>query len=193
MASGLVVTLIGPRCCGALMLLSTAMISISSGLLTTLQTNAPPAKWAGYQVFLGIGLGIGAQLPMYVVQTTLSTQEIPTATALMTFTPLLGSSVFVAVAQNLFQRVLVARLTEDLPGLDVGAVLGAGPTGLHELYEGDTLQRLLHVYSTAIVRTFYVAVGLAIASIVGSTAVVLWRPRKSRPEHDEDDEAILLE
>jgi hypothetical protein len=184
MVSGVLVTLV--RYYGPFMLLSAAMICISAGLLTTLDPTAGPAKWIGYQLFLGIAIGTGFQLPIFVVQTTLPTADIPTATALMTFTPLLGGSVFVSVAQNLFQNRLVAGLKAELPGLDATAVLATGPTGLRGRYQDYTLQTLLGVYNEAVVRTFYTAAGLAAASFLGA-AVIEWRPLKKKTDEKEEE------
>ncbi|UPX21005.1 uncharacterized protein EKO05_0011211 [Ascochyta rabiei] len=175
MVSGAVVTLI--RYYSPFMFLSATMVCISSGLLTTLTPTAGSAKWIGYQIFLGISVGIGFQLPIFVVQTTLAAADVPTATALMTFIPLLGGSVFVSVAQSLFQSSLVGGLNVQLPELDATVVLAAGPTGLRDSYEGDTLQKLLGVYNEAVMRTFYPTIGLAAASLLAAT-VIQWRPLK---------------
>jgi hypothetical protein len=173
MVSGVLVTVV--RYYSPFMLLSAAMVCISAGLLTTLDPTSGPAKWIGYQIFLGIAIGIGVQLPIFVVQTTLPTADIPTATALMTFAPLLGGSVFMLVAQNLFQGCLFDGLAVNLPDFDAAEVLAAGPTGLRAKYNGDTLQKLLGVYNEAVVRTFYPTIGLAAASLLAAT-VIQWRP-----------------
>ncbi|OJJ99061.1 hypothetical protein ASPACDRAFT_29519 [Aspergillus aculeatus ATCC 16872] len=176
MGSGLLVTAVRYYY-SPVMLLSAGLTCISAGLLTTLRLDSPAAAWAGYQVFFGLAAGLGIQLPVFVVQTTLPTTDIPTATALMAFVQVFGGAVFVFVGQNVFQNQLVAALLHaDLPAeLDVQAVLGAGPAGLRAIASGDTLVTLLGVYNLAVVRTFYVAVGLAVASVLGA-AVVEWRP-----------------
>ncbi|KAJ5279766.1 hypothetical protein N7478_005138 [Penicillium angulare] len=180
MLSGAFVTMI--RYLSPFMLLSAAMTCISAGILTTLEPTSGPAKWVGYQLFLGIAIGTGFQLPIFVVQTTLPATDIPIATALMTFAPLLGGSVFVSVAQNLFNNRLVAGLKANLTQSDVSAVLQAGPTGLWVRYQGATLQTLLKVYNAAVTRTFYAGIGLAATSFIGA-AVVQWRS----PKQDTND------
>jgi hypothetical protein len=173
MTSGIVVTML--RYYSPFMLLSAIMACISTGLLTTFSPGVGPAKWIGYQIFLGTAIGIGFQLPIFVVQTTLSAADIPTATALMTFVPLMGGSVFVSVAQNLFQSRLIGGLRTHLPELDPAAVLATGPTGLRAVYEGYTLQKLLEVYNEAVVGTFYPTIALTAVSLLAAT-VIQWRP-----------------
>ncbi|PYH42533.1 MDR family MFS transporter, partial [Aspergillus saccharolyticus JOP 1030-1] len=173
--SGLLVTAV--RYYTPLMLLSAILACISAGLLTTLHPDSPASAWAGYEVFFGLAAGLGIQLPVFVAQTTLADHEVPTATALMAFVQVLGAAVFVFVGQNVFQNQLVQGLVRDAAaGLDVQAVLAAGPAGLREGgYSGDTMAMLLAVYNDAVVRTFYVAVGLAVVSVLGA-ALVEWRP-----------------
>ena len=36
--------------------------TIANGLMSTLCPNTPTAKWAGYQVLLGLGRGAGMQI-----------------------------------------------------------------------------------------------------------------------------------
>jgi hypothetical protein len=173
MTSGIVVTML--RYYSPFMLLSAIMACISTGLLTTFSPSVGPAKWIGYQIFLGTAIGVGFQLPIFVVQTTLSATDIPTATALITFVPLMGGSVFVSVAQNLFQSRLIGGLRTHLPELDMAAVLATGPTELRAVYEGTTLHKLLEVYNGAVVGTFYPTIALAAVSLFAAM-VIQWRP-----------------
>ncbi|KAJ5107401.1 hypothetical protein N7456_004076 [Penicillium angulare] len=186
MLSGVFVTM--AQYLSPFMLLSALMTCISAGILTTLEPTSGSAKWAGYQFFIGIAIGTGFQLPIFVVQTTLPATDIPIATALMTFAPLLGGSVFVSVAQNLFNNRLVAGLKAQMTQTDVLAVLQAGPTGLWDRYQGDMLQTLLKVYNAAVTRTFYVGIGLAGASLIGA-GVVQWRSPKEDANDDSREES----
>ncbi|GKZ35922.1 hypothetical protein AbraIFM66950_006757 [Aspergillus brasiliensis] len=171
--SGVLVTVTGYF--GPFMLLGAAMASISAGLLSTLQPGSGTGEWIGYQVVLGMGIGVGFQLPVFVVQTTLAAADIPTATALMTFIQLLGGAIFVSVAQNIFRNQLASDIRTALPLLDPTAVINAGPTSLRGMYSGDTLTTLIGLYNDAVVHTFYLAIGLAAASFLAAT-VIQWRP-----------------
>lgn len=52
-------------------IISSIMMSVGAGLLTTFTPTTGHAKWIGYQVLFGLGLGFGTQQPMNVVQTVL--------------------------------------------------------------------------------------------------------------------------
>lgn len=50
------------------MILSVLIGSIGTGLLSTIGLTTETARWAGYMVLTGIGIGIGVQLPYTAVQ-----------------------------------------------------------------------------------------------------------------------------
>jgi hypothetical protein len=57
--------------------------SIGVGLLYTLTIGSSSAKWIGYQVLAGLGLGLGFQVPVSAVQATLSQIDIPSGSAMI--------------------------------------------------------------------------------------------------------------
>lgn len=177
MLAGGLVTLIGYYT--PFMILSSIILSIAAGLLTTLQPTSPHPKWIGYQALLGIGHGMGLQQPMIVVQTALPVTDVPSATAIIMFSQTLGGAVFVSVAQNVFQNCLVRNLREKAPGVDAGRVLGAGATMVRKVVDEKDLAKVLLAYNDAITETFYVGVAMAVLSILG-TVGVQWLSVKGR-------------
>jgi hypothetical protein len=153
---------------------------IGAGLTTTFTPATGHAKWIGYQVLFGVGLGFGAQQPLNVVQTVLDRSDIATGSALVLFVRFLGSAVFLPVAQNIFLNSLVSKLT-NLPGISPSAVTGGGATELRGLASGDDLKTLLSDYNGAIVNVFYVAVATCAVTVFGSIFVE-WRSLKARAE-----------
>lgn len=161
-------------------LLSSVLMPIGAGLLVTFTPTTSHSKWIGYQVLFGIGLGVGAQQPLNVVQTVLERSDIAIGSALVMFTRFLGSAVFLPVAQNIFLNSLVSKLT-NLPGISPGAVTGGGATELRNLASGDDLKTLLFDYNSAIVDVFYMVIATCAITIFGSVFVE-WRSLKARAE-----------
>ncbi|KAL9090656.1 MAG: hypothetical protein Q9165_005144 [Trypethelium subeluteriae] len=153
---------------------------IGAGLMTTFTPSTGHAKWIGYQVIFGIGLGCGTQQPLTVVQTVLDRPDVAIGSAVMMFTRFLGSAVFLPVAQNIFLNSLVKKLT-NLPGISPGAVTGGGATDLRNLASGDDLTTLLSDYNTAIINVFYMVVATCAATIFGSVFVE-WRSVRARAQ-----------
>jgi MFS family permease len=154
-------------------IISSIMMSVGAGLLTTFTPTTGHAKWIGYQVLFGLGLGFGTQQPMNVVQTVLDRSDIATGGAVVLFTRFLGSSIFLPVAQNVFLKRLLEKLT-NLPD----AVIDNGATELRHLATGDDLNTLLSDYNTAILDVFYLNVATSCLTVFGSL-LVEWRSLKA--------------
>ncbi|OBT73496.1 hypothetical protein VF21_07242 [Pseudogymnoascus sp. 05NY08] len=159
-------------------ILSSIITSIGAGLFTTLTPATGHAKWIGYQVLYGIGLGFGVQQPMNVVQTVLDRTDIATGTAVVTFMRFLGPAIFLPVAQNIFLGRLISKLA-NIPGISAKTVLDGGATDIKNLATGDNLQRLISDYNDSIVSVFYIVVATSSVTIFGSV-LVEWRSLKAR-------------
>ncbi|OBT43716.1 hypothetical protein VE00_05576 [Pseudogymnoascus sp. WSF 3629] len=159
-------------------ILSSIISSIGAGLFTTLTPSTGHAKWIGYQVLYGIGLGFGVQQPMNVVQTVLDRSDIATGTAVVTFVRFLGPAIFLPVAQNIFLSRLISKLA-NIPGISAKTVLGGGATDIKNLATGDNLGRLISDYNDSIVSVFYIVVATSSVTIFGSV-LVEWRSLKAR-------------
>lgn len=158
-------------------IISSIMMSVGAGLLTTFTPTTGHAKWIGYQVLFGLGLGFGTQQPMNVVQTVLDRSDIATGGAVVLFTRFLGSSIFLPVAQNVFLKRLLEKLT-NLPDINPHAVIDGGATELRHLATGDDLNTLLSDYNTAILDVFYLNVATSCLTVFGSL-LVEWRSLKA--------------
>jgi hypothetical protein len=65
------------------MIVSGVLSTIGVGLLYTLTIGSSSAKWIGYQVITGLGLGLGFQVPVSAVQATLPQIDIPSGSAMI--------------------------------------------------------------------------------------------------------------
>lgn len=150
------------------MLVCMALFSIGSGLITTfgLHTNLP--AWFGYQVLAGLGIGVGFQGGVLVVQTVLPISDVPVATACVSFFQSLGGALFIAVAQSLFQNALLAGIEKNAPELPAQVFLHSGATSIRAILEGlgklDSLDVVLQAYVDGLTRCFWITAACAIAA-----------------------------
>ncbi|KAJ7679255.1 major facilitator superfamily domain-containing protein [Mycena polygramma] len=163
------------------MYLSTICMAVGSGLLTTFQVNTGHAKWIGYQVLVGIGCGAGMNQPVMAAQAVLDLKDVPTGTALIMFLQSIGGSVFVSIAQNVFENKLVSGIRSDVPSIDPSIVLRAGATSLKDAVPPAVVGAVLFVYNRALVSAFYVATATACLSVVGTLAIE-WKNVKVQAE-----------
>jgi len=156
---------------GPFLLFSVIASSIGAGLLTTFQVDTTHPAWIGYQVLYGIGIGAGQQVSFVIVQAALPPQDIPVAMALVVFAQTLGGAIFVSVSNNIFSNLLVKNLMRAVPDLAPSIVSSTGATNLKHVVDPRFLPDVLVAYNHAITQTWYAAVALAAASIVGVAAV----------------------
>ncbi|GKZ39044.1 hypothetical protein AbraIFM66950_011726 [Aspergillus brasiliensis] len=169
------------------MILGCILVLISTALMTTFTPSTGTVKWAGYQVIMGAGIGMGAQQTVLAMQASLPPKDVPVGTALMIFYQTLGGAVFLIVAQNVFQHELVERLTAmSIPGMDARSVAAAGATEVRNLVPAEYLGEALDAYNGAVVRTFYISVALTGVAVL-ATFVPEWKSVKTVKTGEEED------
>ncbi|KAJ5602440.1 hypothetical protein N7537_005396 [Penicillium hordei] len=169
------------------MIMSSVILAIGAGLLSTLKTDSGSGEWVGYQILMGLGVGLGMQQPYIVVQNVLPDGDIPTGTAVITFAQTLGGAIFISVGQNIFQNQFVHAMRLEDPSVNVGAVLSAGMTTLRKHLPAEQLPVVLRSYNSAITEAFYVGMALAALSFFGTVALdwkSVKKPRNAPPDDD---------
>lgn len=144
------------------------LFSIGAGLITTFNLTTGLPHWFGYQVLTGLGIGVGFQGGILVVQTVLPLSDIPVATACVAFFQSLGGALFISVAQTLFQNGLIAGLKTNAPSLDPTLFLHTGATEIRtllaQLGKEDMLEGVLKAYALGLRHTFWITTSCAIAA-----------------------------
>ncbi|KAF7337043.1 Major facilitator superfamily transporter [Mycena venus] len=163
------------------MYLSTVCMAVGGGLLTTFKVNTGHARWIGYQVLVGIGCGAGMNQPVMAVQAVLDLKDVPTGTALVLFLQSIGGSVFVSIAQNVFENKLLSGIRQDVPSVDPTIVLRAGATSLKDAVAPALVDAVIVVYNKALVSAFYVGTAAACLSVVGTVAIE-WKSVKAKAQ-----------
>lgn len=170
------------------MLLGVALLSAGAGLLTTLQVGTGEARWVGYQVLYGLGMGSTFQAPNLAAQTVLPARDVPAGSSLMLFSQLLSGAVFVSVAQNVLDGALVRNLAGAAAGgFDPSAVLDAGATTVNTALPEPLRSAVLVAYNAALRQVFRVGLVMTCLTAFGAAAME-WRSVKSkRPARDGDE------
>ncbi|KAI2625238.1 MFS general substrate transporter [Xylaria nigripes] len=150
-----------------LILVSSVIMAVGSGLLSTLEVNSSIGYWLGYQILMAGGAGLGGPNVMLVAQVAVPQKDMAIATSLLTFSQTLSSAIFLAVAQNIFQNQLFSNLTAHAPEVDAASVISMGATGFRKSVPPDQLPAVLRAYNKAIMQTFYLGVASSALSILG--------------------------
>jgi predicted MFS family arabinose efflux permease len=142
------------------MLFCMILYAIGAGLITTWNLTTPIKQWFGYQVLAGLGIGVGFQGGILVVQTVLPLSDVPVATACISFFQQLGGALFIAVCQSLFQTGILHGIEKNAPQLDAQLFLHSGATQIRqilaELHQEDMLDAVLLAYRDGLVHTYWI-------------------------------------
>jgi hypothetical protein len=176
MVSGVAITILGYYT--PFMLVSSVLMAIGAGLLTTLETDSNHSKWIGYQFIFGAGVGFGMQQALIAVQTVLKIDDVPIGTAIMIFAQTLGGALFISVGQNVFTNQLIKNLSVSVPDFDSAIVLVVGATELKNEIEQKFLPGVLFAYNKTLTQTFIVSAACAAFSLFGALFVE-WKNMKA--------------
>ncbi|OKL63163.1 hypothetical protein UA08_01165 [Talaromyces atroroseus] len=156
-----------------------AIATAGAGLVSTLEPTMSTAKWAGFVCLAAAGVGIAVQQSFTAVQSVLRLEQIPIATAAVTCFQSLGGAVFISVGNSILSNELrAASQANELPGIDVAAVLSAGATQFRSTVSPDALPALINVYNTALQKVFIAAIPMA-GIAFASTLLMEWRSVKA--------------
>ena len=143
-----------------------SIMAIGAGLITTWQVDTGSAKWIGYQVMYGFGMGLCFQTPNLATQTALPKPDVPMGMALMFFGQLLGAAVFVSVGENVLVNQLLQRLS-GIPNFQRSLVTAGGATELLETLPAQYRPQVLTAYNEALRRVFQIGLTLSCLAVVG--------------------------
>ncbi|KAF2963099.1 hypothetical protein GQX73_g10466 [Xylaria multiplex] len=159
------------------LLIGSFLMIIGAGLLTTLEVDTSMAKWIGYQVLYGFGLGMGIQVPNLAAQTVLQQADVATGVALMLFGLQLGGAIFISVGQSVFTNELASRLS-TLQGFDGSMIGDNGATVISSSIPVELRPRVLDAYNGALRNAFRVGLIIAALTVIGAVGME-WRSVKS--------------
>ncbi|ATY62230.1 sulfate permease 2 [Cordyceps militaris] len=164
------------------MIASVIVASVGCGLVYTFDRETSTATWAAALVLTGLGIGLGIQQPIIAAQTTFTGSDLAIATSVLIFLQSLSGTVFLSVAQNVFQGTLLRVIQQTLPDVDPAEVLGVGASELGaamQIKYPDRVGAILDAYNEGLRSVFLVSVVFA---CVGSLAVPLmeWRCVKKK-------------
>ncbi|KAH8904379.1 MFS general substrate transporter [Coniochaeta sp. PMI_546] len=146
------------------------LYAVGAGMITTFDIDSPLRVWFGYQVLAGLGIGVGFQTGVLVVQNTVSIEWVPQATACVQFFQSLGGSIFIAVAQSVFQNGLISGIEQNAPGLPPEIFIHSGASQVKEilkqLHAEQYTEAVLRAYLDGLRDSYYITAACAAAAFV---------------------------
>lgn len=148
--------------------LASIISAIGVGLLTKMNAQSGPKEWISYQALVGIGIGLGMQQGVIVVQNRVDADDIPTAISTVVLFQGLGPTLLVSITQNVFDQLLFSELKSLVPGLTTSKIFNSGATEIIKLVPSGEMGEGLSRISSALTQSWYVSVAAASLSILGA-------------------------
>lgn len=153
---------------------SIILTTVACGLLSLLQPNSGPGMWIGFQLLVGIGIGLGMQQAAIMVQQTLKQDDIPLGIAAVTFCQASGPAIMVSVGQSVFAQRLAGNLAGKIPGLSERLIYNTGATKLTALVSPSQTVTVIDAVNDALVWVWYSCTIMAALSVLGAAGMD-WR------------------
>ncbi|PSR81482.1 major facilitator superfamily domain-containing protein [Coniella lustricola] len=161
-------------------LFSGMLISIATGLFSTLRVDTSLGKRVGFQIIMGVGLGSGLQMPIVAVQNSMQQKEMATAMAFLVWSQYMGPTVFLTLYNVIFDTSLKYALAQDAPNVNAAAVVAAGATGFREVVDPGDLPGVLLAYASSIDKVFYLATSAGAVAFIGAS-LMGWNDIRKKP------------
>ncbi|KAF1955827.1 efflux pump protein [Byssothecium circinans] len=169
--------------------------AIGAGLMSTMTSTTPTAKWVGYTLIFGAGRGAGMQMSMLASQASLPPRLIPVALAFLIFVQNLAGAIFNIVANTVFTQTLVKKLAVYAPSVSPKAALDAGASAgdVRALVRGDerVLEGVLRAYSEALRGVWLMIVGFGCVCFLVSFGMGWIDVRKKEEEKKGGDGVVV--
>lgn len=88
----------------------------------------------------------------------------------MFFGQSLGGVISLSAAQNVLSNNLIANL-RSFPNIDPHTIIETGATALRSIFSPSDLPEVLVAYNKAIIKTYYIALGISCASIIAGLSM----------------------
>lgn len=161
------------------MIFASVCMPIAAGLMTRYNLHTSLSQIILYSGFAGFSGGIGFQGSQAAVQTTLSATDVNIGIGVILFGQSMGPAVFIAIAQVIFTNKLSSILGDIVPGLTPAYIEEHGIDDIKNGVPIEQLSKVLDGIDRSLTHTWYLAVGLACMTIVGSL-LVEWRSVKEK-------------
>jgi len=150
-------------------ILGSAIFTIGSGLLLTIEVDTTNWKVYGFTIFAGSGLGFSLQNTYMSVQAVLPQSTLPIGNAIVMFSQTLSGAMFLAISNSVLSNGLVTEIAQRIPGIDPSTIVNAGATGIRSIVTGDDMLTLvLEAYNIAVRHVFIIAVVCGALSFIVS-------------------------
>lgn len=163
------------------MIVCMALFAAGAGSLTTLTVTTNYWHGFGFQILTGLGVGIGFEGGMIVAQKSVPPPSISIAISIVSFAMTLGGTIFLSVAQAVFNHGMLRGVAESAPQIDGQVLLESGATNIHTLLtsmgQQQSIESVLGAYAEGTRCVFWFVMACATTALIAACGL-RWRSLK---------------
>ncbi|KIM82572.1 hypothetical protein PILCRDRAFT_820439 [Piloderma croceum F 1598] len=165
-------------------------LALGSGLLYSINTTTSEAKLIGFQIFAGIGVGLGMQNSLLAMQVEFRDQPalISQATSMGSFGQFFGGTLGLGVAEPVFASELSKFLLKYAPNAPA-AIVKESPTAIYTDIPADQIPGVVLAYAESLKIVFLVGVPIAGLGLLASFFINNIKIQKDAQKKDADTDA----
>ncbi|KDE06930.1 hypothetical protein MVLG_02817 [Microbotryum lychnidis-dioicae p1A1 Lamole] len=146
------------------------LLCIGAGLLYTIKETTKNSTLIGYQIILALGTGACLQQTIIAVQADCANpDDVPQATALVTFAQLVGGTIGIAISSTVFGSKLSSALKEFAPTAPFDLVRNS--VEAVKTLPADIKPAVIHAYVIALNNVF--VIGVAAGALASLSALLV--------------------
>ncbi|KAJ7168859.1 transporter [Mycena filopes] len=151
---------------------SPVFLAIGSGLLYTLSPSTRSASLVGFQILVGVGIGLGTQNSLVAVQVEFRAlpKLLGQASSMASFAQVLGGTLGLGVAEPIFASALATDLRRFAPDAPA-AIVKQSPTAIWTLLPKEMIPGVVRSYADALRIVFVVGVPTAGLGLVSALMI----------------------
>ncbi|KAJ8106107.1 hypothetical protein ONZ43_g7175 [Nemania bipapillata] len=142
------------------MLVGAAISAVAGGLIYTFDIETDIGKQIGYQILLGLGIGLVIQIPPIVAGIVNNNADKAIGLGAVLVTQFYSASLVISASSAITNNLLIQKVPIYAPGVTSAEVLALGPYDLGSHYSGATLHGIRQAYVEGLRGSWALGIGL---------------------------------
>lgn len=147
--------------------------TIGVTMVHTLGADTRIGPWIGYEILIGMGVGMALQVPMIANQAAVGIEDMAAVTSMTMFVENIGTAIFIASTEAAFTNGLVKALAYNAPELKPEVVINTGATRIRVAFMPDEVSGILRSYLQGCQDSLLVPIACGASAVLASMVIAV--------------------
>ncbi|KAK7445464.1 hypothetical protein VKT23_014883 [Stygiomarasmius scandens] len=149
------------------LLLSPVFLAVGSGLLYSINVDTSNSNIIGYQILIGIGIGLGMQNVIMAIQVEFKNEPhyLSQATSMASVSQTLGGTIGLGIAEPVFSSQLDKFIPRYAANVNP-SLIKESPTAIYGTVDSSLIPGVIRVYTESVRIVFVIGVPVAVLALI---------------------------